>query len=158
MATTKSTVVGIRLDHDRRAWVEAEAARLGVSMRGLFEGMIDEARSGEKAEANRAIGGLGSAAAGSAASHDDKATGATEGSSVGTDTRGPTGVNSPSSSANESPDSSSWTDLGTVTALPGGLIREAAALTASLIELGGRCAARRLENCALTRRWGNRSV
>ena len=47
MATTKSTVVGIRLDHERRAWVEAEAARLGVSVRGLFEGMIDEARSGE---------------------------------------------------------------------------------------------------------------
>ena len=43
MATTKSTVVGIRLDHERRAWVEAEAARLGVSVRGLFEGMIDEA-------------------------------------------------------------------------------------------------------------------
>ena len=47
MATTKSTVVGIRLDHERRAWVEAEAARLGVSVRGLFEGMIDEARSEE---------------------------------------------------------------------------------------------------------------
>ena len=60
MATTKSTVVGIRLDHDRRAWVEAEAARLGVSIRGLFEGMIDEARTGEK-EASRAIAGLGSA-------------------------------------------------------------------------------------------------
>ena len=61
MATTKSTVVGIRLDHERRAWVEAEAARLGVSVRGLFEGMIDEARSGEQAEADRAIAGLGSA-------------------------------------------------------------------------------------------------
>ena len=47
MATTKSTVVGIRLDHERRAWVEAEAARRGLSVRGLFEGMIDEARSGE---------------------------------------------------------------------------------------------------------------
>ena len=47
MATTKSTVVGIRLDHERRAWVEAEAARLGVSVRGLFEGMIDEAGSGD---------------------------------------------------------------------------------------------------------------
>ena len=47
MATTKSTVVGIRLDHERRAWVEAEAARLGVSVRGLFEGMIDEARAWE---------------------------------------------------------------------------------------------------------------
>src|ERR1700722_15959797 len=47
MATTKSTVVGIRLDHERRAWVEAEAARLGVSVRGLFEGVIADARSEE---------------------------------------------------------------------------------------------------------------
>ena len=62
MATTKSTVVGIRLDHERRAWVEAEAARLGVSVRGLFEGMIDEARTEGRAEASRAIAGLGSAA------------------------------------------------------------------------------------------------
>src|SRR5258708_33309996 len=61
MATTKSTVVGIRLDHDRRAWVEGEAARIGVSVRGLFEGMIDDARLGEKADADRAIAGLGSA-------------------------------------------------------------------------------------------------
>ena len=51
MATSKSTVVGIRLDHDRRAWVEAEAERRGVSMRGLFEGMIDEARTGGPVEA-----------------------------------------------------------------------------------------------------------
>ena len=60
MATTKSTVVGIRLDNDRRAWVEGEAARLGVSVRGLFEGMIDAAREGETMEADRAISGLGS--------------------------------------------------------------------------------------------------
>ena len=53
MATTKSTVVGIRLDHERRAWVEAEAARLGLSVRGLFEGMIDEARAAEAGPAAR---------------------------------------------------------------------------------------------------------
>src|SRR5271165_430214 len=51
MATSKSTVVGIRLDHDRRAWVEAEAARRGVSVRGLFEGMIDGARTDEAGDA-----------------------------------------------------------------------------------------------------------
>ena len=62
MATSKSTVVGIRLDHERRAWAEAEAERRGVSMRGLFEGMIDEARTGSRAEATQAIAGLGSAA------------------------------------------------------------------------------------------------
>ena len=69
MATTKSTVVGIRLDHERRAWVEAEAARLGVSVRGLFEGMIDEARLEESEEADRAIAGLGSSASGPSTSH-----------------------------------------------------------------------------------------
>ena len=67
MATTKSTVLGIRLDHDRRAWVEGEAARRGVSVRALFEGMIDGARTGETADADRAIAGLGSAAPGAGA-------------------------------------------------------------------------------------------
>ena len=47
MATSKSTVLGIRLDHDRRAWVEAAAAEEGVTVRGLFEQMIDRARTGE---------------------------------------------------------------------------------------------------------------
>jgi len=47
MATSKSTVLGIRLDHDRRAWVEAAAAEEGVTVRVLFEQMIDQARTGE---------------------------------------------------------------------------------------------------------------
>jgi len=47
MATSKSTVLGIRLDHDRRAWVEAAAAEEGVTVRALFEQMIDRARTGE---------------------------------------------------------------------------------------------------------------
>ena len=47
MATSKSTVLGLRLDHDRRAWVEAAAAEQGVTVRVLFEGMIDQARTGE---------------------------------------------------------------------------------------------------------------
>jgi len=46
MATSKSTVLGIRLDHDRRAWVEAAAAEEGVTVRALFEQMIDRARTG----------------------------------------------------------------------------------------------------------------
>ena len=150
MASTKSTVVGIRLDHDRRAWVEAEAARLGVSVRGLFEGMIDEARSGEKADATRAIAGLGSAAPGPLANAPTPPTGAPADAEGTSDAAGRDGVNSPSSSV--------WPDFGNVTSVPGGLFREAASLTASLIELGGRCATRGLSNCVLTRRWGNRSV
>jgi hypothetical protein len=148
MASTKSTVVGIRLDHDRRAWVEAEAARLGVSVRGLFEGMIDEARSGEQAEAGRAIAGLGSAAPSPVADEPVEAATASPGLEDASDAGGRDGVNS----------QSSWPDFGTVTSVPGGLIREAASLTASLLELGGRCASRGLANCALTRRWNNRSV
>jgi hypothetical protein len=45
MATTKSTVLGFRLDHERRAWVEGEAARRGVTVRVLFEGLIDQAQA-----------------------------------------------------------------------------------------------------------------
>ncbi len=41
MATTKSSVLGLRIDHDRRAWVEAEAARQGLTIRTLFEGFIE---------------------------------------------------------------------------------------------------------------------
>jgi hypothetical protein len=55
MTSSKTTVLGIRLDHERRAWIEAEAARQGVSIRAFFESMIDEARTvgpdpGEPAE------------------------------------------------------------------------------------------------------------
>ena len=140
MATSKSTVVGIRLDHDRRAWVEAEAARLGVSMRGLFEGMIDEARSGGPAEASRAIAGLGSVAPAPAAAP-------------------PAGETTAAASSSSSPSASSpWSGVGAVTALPTGLIREAFSLTASLIELSGRVATNRLESCVLTRRCGRRSL
>lgn len=49
MVTSKSTVLGLRLDHDRRAWVEAEAARRGVTVRVLFEGLIDGAQAGRSA-------------------------------------------------------------------------------------------------------------
>ena len=45
MSSSKTTVLGIRLDHERRGWVEAEAAREGVSIRAYFERMIDHARS-----------------------------------------------------------------------------------------------------------------
>jgi hypothetical protein len=156
MATSKSTVVGIRLDHDRRAWVEAEAARRGVSMRGLFEGMIDEARTGGPAEASRAIAGLGSAAPATTAvtpaqqSTDDP--GAPQPAAVGQ----PGNVRGASPSSASPSSSSPWSGVGAVTALPTGLVREAFSLTASLIELSGRLAADRLERCVLTRRCGRR--
>lgn len=49
IATTKTTVLGIRLDHDRRTWVEDAAAREGVTVRAYFEGLIDQARRDEEA-------------------------------------------------------------------------------------------------------------
>jgi hypothetical protein len=145
MATTKSTVVGIRLDHERRAWVEAEAARLGVSVRGLFEGMIDEARSGEQAGADRAIAGLGSAGPSQVAGQSAEELPAAESPEP----------SEPSGRVHALP-SPSRSGVGSVTALPGGLIREALSLTTSLFELGGRCATKRLGSCVLTRRVTNR--
>jgi hypothetical protein len=159
MATSKSTVVGIRLDHDRRAWVEAEAARLGVSMRGLFEGMIDEARTGGSTEASRAIAGLGSAAPAPAAVPPAEEHAADPGAQQPTDAGQPGSVHGASSSSFSSASASSpWSGVGAVTALPTGLIREAFSLTASLIELSGRLATNRLERCVLTRRCGRRSL
>jgi hypothetical protein len=161
MATSKSTVVGIRLDHDRRAWVEAEAARLGVSMRGLFEGMIDEARSGGATEASRAIAGLGSAGPAPAPVPPGEGSEADAGAQQPMDLGQPGSLHATSSlsSSSTSPSASSpWAGVGAVTALPTGLIREAFSLTASLIELSGRLATNRLESCVLTRRCGRRSL
>jgi hypothetical protein len=157
MATSKSTVVGIRLDHDRRAWVEAEAGRRGVSMRGLFEGMIDEARTGGPAEASRAIAGLGSAAPAAAAVTPAQETTADPGAPEPAAAGQPGSVHAASSSASAS-SSSPWSGVGAVTALPTGLVREAFSLTASLIELSGRLATDRLERCVLTRRCGRRAL
>jgi hypothetical protein len=158
MATSKSTVVGIRLDHERRAWVEAEAARLGVSMRGLFEGMIDEARSGGSSEARRAIAGLGSAAPAAAAVPSAGETTTEFGAQR--DEPGQLGSVPAASSEtrNSTSASSPWSGVGAVTALPTSLIREAFSLTASLIELSGRLATDRLESCVLTRRRGRRAL
>jgi hypothetical protein len=158
MASSKSTVVGIRLDHERRAWIEAEAARLGISVRGLFEGMIDEARFGDAADVSRAIAGLGSA------SSRVTATPAVDGNlpttSVGAQTSDRAGsVNtgrfaSPGGEAN----GSSWPGLDSVRSAPSGVVREAFSLAASLIKFSGRCATMSLDSCALTRRWSQRSL
>ncbi|MGA2932014.1 MAG: hypothetical protein ABSE98_08010 [Acidimicrobiales bacterium] len=132
MATTKSTVVGIRLDHDRRAWVEAEAARRGVSVRVLFEGMIDGARTGETA--------------------DDAATSGIDEASVATSSEG---VNTRSTSRSGS---STFPDLGSLTGLPSDMIRGAFSITTGLIRSSGRCARSRIESCPVTRLLGGRSA
>jgi len=154
MATTKSTVVGIRLDHDRRAWVEAEAARRGVSVRVLFEGMIDGARTGERADdAARAIAGLGSKPAPVVTDiNGDRvrdASGVDEASAASSSE----GVNTQSASR-----SGSFPDLGSLTGLPSGMIRGAFSITTGLIRSSGRCARSRIESCPVTRLLGGRSA
>jgi hypothetical protein len=57
IATTKSTVLGLRLDHDRRAWVETTAAAQGVSVRAVFEALIDRARAAEEFDEDEAAPG-----------------------------------------------------------------------------------------------------
>jgi hypothetical protein len=155
MASSKSTVLGIRLDHDRRAWVESEAARLGVSMRAFFEEMIDGARTGDEEDAARAIAGLG------------PALGATGGDRPVHGTAGTVGPEDPSTVAPAAgvntlrtlpAGSSPWPDLGPVTALPGGLIRIALSITTGLIQTGGRCARSTLEHCPVVRQWSSRSA
>jgi uncharacterized membrane protein len=158
MATTKSTVVGIRLDHDRRAWVEAEAARLGVSVRGLFEGMIDEARSEETmdaapsstepAPAREDVASMAAPSVATATSTDEPIISAVPGS-----------VNADAATAGrQTPAGQSPLGFGLVTGIPCGMIRGAFSLTANVIEAGGRCATNRLGGCALTRRWVSRSL
>ena len=157
MATTKSTVVGIRLDHERRAWVEAEAARLGVSVRGLFEGMIDEARSGEadaataRPEDSRNVVRefrssvdevpVASHFAGAAPSEQQ------ESARVGDATTRPATL-----------PGSSVSGIGLVAGIPCDILRGALSLTANVIESSGRRATDRLGSCVLTRRWVDRSL
>jgi hypothetical protein len=158
MATSKSTVVGIRLDHDRRAWVEAEAARRGVSVRGLFEGMIDGARSGENADAARAIAGLGSAAPSAVGGERQDEAAVSRSNDVSTPEQPGTVDTPPPAPLGGAPGSSPWSNLGSVTAIPCGLIRGAFSVTAGLIESTGRCATKKLGGCVLTRVWGEHSV
>jgi hypothetical protein len=113
MATTKSTVLGFRLDHERRAWVEGEAARRGVTVRVLFEGLIDQAQ---------AAGSGTTAIPGETGTHEERLPAPTEG-------RGPRPP-------------------------PGSLINETVGLAASLIRVGGRCVAKGMGNCPISRRLG----
>ncbi len=156
MATTKSTVVGIRLDHDRRAWVEAEAARRGVSVRVLFEGMIDGARTGETADdAARAIAGLGSTPAPAVTDSNGDRVGDASGVDEASAASSSEGVNTQSASR---PGSAPFPDLGSLTGLPSGMIRGAFSITTGLIRSSGRLARSRIESCPVTRFLGGRSA
>jgi hypothetical protein len=160
MATSKSTVLGVRLDHERRAWIEAEAVRRGLSVRGLIEEMIDGARTAEMADADRAIAGLGSATPGPGAGHHPSEASLAAPLHSDAATAGASGVNTPPprSFLDETSGSPHRPGLGSVRSLPGDLLRGGCTLTASLIEKGGLYAANRLGVCPLVRGWAERSV
>jgi hypothetical protein len=158
MATTKSTVVGIRLDHERRAWIEAEAARLGVSVRGLFEGMIDEARSGEMEPAvARPEDSVGDPVRELPSSVEEIAARShSEGSAPSEQQKSiRAGDESTRRSALPGP---SVPGIGLVAGIPCDILRGALSLTANVIESSARHAANRVSSCVLTRRWVDRSL
>lgn len=161
MATSKSTVLGIRLDHERRAWIEAEAARRGLSVRGLVEEMIDGARDGEAADAAQAIAGLGPAAS---VRSDWAGTVGEPGNPETTSTGRPSdsarlkSVNTATPPFGTMPAWSSRPGLRFVTSVPGGLVRSACSLTAGLIEASARYGTGRLGYCPFVQRWAERSA
>ena len=158
MATTKSTVVGIRLDHERRAWVEAEAARLGVSVRGLFEGMIDEARS-EEAEpaAARFEDSVGDPVREFRSSVDEVTVQSQSEGTAPSEQRESArfGAGSPNP---PTPPGPSLPGIGRIAEIPCGIVRGALSLTSNVMEQSGRHARNRLSHCVLTRGWINRSL
>lgn len=155
MATSKSTVLGIRLDHHRRAWIEAEAARRGLSVRGLIEEMIDGAQAGEAAdEARETASGPRRATAELHAVGDSGAT--TTGRAWAKAQQG--GVHTATAPFGTAPDWSPRPAFGWVTSLPRGLVRGACSFTAGLIEASGRYGTNRLGRCRLVRRWDRPSA
>jgi len=150
MVTSKSTVLGLRLDHERRAWVEAEAARRGISVRALFEEFIDGAQGGELGAGTSA--GLASDSSirqvvNNPFPEDDAS------DTVLEHTPPVAGITAGAPRPSEAPSSP---HSGAATPLPGRLIRGAFALPANLIKMTGRCALTRVENCPLTRPWVDR--
>jgi hypothetical protein len=140
LSTSKSTVLGLRLDHDRRAWIEAEAARRGVTVRILFEEMIDRGRSGET-EADPV--------ASSEAPPESQGINDPSGAETGAPNRTDRGTGRPT--ALDPPPHASWAssplspprprlcpDVMHLAALPVHAMRAAASFTATLIESNDR--------------------
>jgi hypothetical protein len=151
MATSKSTVLGLRLDHDRRAWVEAEAARRGVTVRVLFEGLIDQAQAGESA------GDLGAAAPSESAVGPGVGDHSAEGFTGGTGSGESAADFGTGSWAPPACGSSPRPDVGSLAALPARLIRGAISLPVNILKTSGRCAHKSLEGCPALRSWSGRS-
>jgi hypothetical protein len=148
MATSKSTVLGIRLDHDRRAWVEAEAARRGVTVRVLFEGLIDEAQAGRSAGAE-----VGATESATGPAVGDRSAGEFASAAGPGDFAAELRASWPPPPRGAAP----LPDVGSLAALPGRLIRGAISLPVNIIKTSGRCASKSLESCPALRSWSGRS-
>ena len=142
MVTSKSTVLGLRLDHDRRAWVEAEAARRGVTVRVLFEGLIDGAQAGRSAGTDE--GAAESATAPGVGDRSAEGTGARFGGPPGPGPsrppvlrRGPT--------------------LGPSQRYQGDSSGGSISLPVNILKTSGRYAHKSLEGCPALRSWSGRS-
>ena len=150
IATTKSTVLGVRLDHDRRAWLEAAAARHGVTVRVLFEEMIDQARSEDAPPARpptrdalgddavdwlSGVDGIDLDAGPTGTDDDFPVQGDAEGVAAA-----PHFGSSSSGPAPSGLGGASFSDVRRLLALPGRVLGAAASLTAAHIEASGRCA------------------
>ena len=151
IATSKSTVLGLRLDHERRAWVEAAASQAGLSVRGFFETLIDRARleaSGERSGESpnpdapydpdhlAGTAAAGSASFGGAVAHLDAAVDApaqtpSDAPPAAASDAGPV----PPAPARPHP----APDVPRALLLPGQVLGAATSATATLIESGGRC-------------------
>ena len=151
MATSKSTVLGLRLDHGRRAWVEGEAARRGVTVRVLFEGLIDQAQAGQSAGADTG-----------AAAPSEPAT------ALGVGDRSAEGFTGAAGFGESAADigTGSWAPpaggssprpvVGSLVELPARLIRGAISLPVNILKTSGRCAHKSLEGCPALRSWSSR--
>ena len=124
----------MRLDHDRRAWVEAEAGRRGVTVRVLFEEFIDRARTGVDTTAVASYPTQGSVTDGEPLT----ATATPESDEAPTD-------DSRLLSAASAPQSRPWpcSEVARVSGLPGAAIRVVLSLTSALARAGGACVLRR---------------
>jgi hypothetical protein len=139
----------VRLDHDRRAWLEAAAARHGVTVRALFEEMIDQARS-EGAPSARPptrdeVGddGVDGRAGDRGLDWDVGPTGMDEELVVPDAERVAVAPDFGSWSSTRPPIGVEWgsfSDLRRLLALPGQVLGRAASLSAAHIEASGRCA------------------
>ncbi len=138
MVTSKSTVLGLRLDHERRAWVESEAAEQGVTVRVLFERMIDRARADEAEP--EATPGSGPAPASSPVPSGRPGDGVS-GTGVNTAAAAATSPLGDWASSSGLPPwgSSQPSDLARLVALPGEMIHAGVFVATTVIGTSGRC-------------------